>query len=57
MDFESICRLGLNHIKNIDLESSDEIYDPSNNNHIIEILKLSLDMLMGFLILPDLKIV
>lgn len=39
MDYESICRLGLNHINNIDAESSDEIYDPSTNNHII-LLKL-----------------
>lgn len=39
MDYESICRLGLNHINNIDTESSDEIYDPSTNNHII-LLKL-----------------
>ena len=39
MDYESICRLGLNHIKNIDTEASDEIYDPSTNNHII-LLKL-----------------
>jgi CDGSH-type Zn-finger protein len=39
MDHESVCRLGLNHIKNIDTEASDEIYDPSTNNHII-LLKL-----------------
>lgn len=42
MDLESIYRLGLEHIKNIDLELSDEIYDPSTNNHII-LLKLKKD--------------
>lgn len=42
MDLESIYRLGLNHIKNIDVESSDELYDPSTNNHII-LLKLKKD--------------
>ena len=35
MDKESILRLGLNFIKNIDLDKSDELYDPSTNNHII----------------------
>ena len=43
MDLESIYRLGLEHIKNIDLESSDELYDPSTNNHII-LLKLKKDI-------------
>lgn len=42
MDLESIYRLGLEHIKNIDLELSDEIYDSSTNNHII-LLKLKKD--------------
>jgi transposase len=40
MDKESISRLGLDYIRNIDVESSDEIYDPITNNHII-ILKLN----------------
>ena len=39
MDKESISRLGLDYISNIDVESSDEIYDPSTTNHII-VLKL-----------------
>ena len=43
MDLESIYRLGLEHIKNIDLDSSDELYDPSTNNHII-LLKLKKDI-------------
>ena len=42
MDKESILRLGLEFIKSIDLESSDELYDPSTNNHIIK-LKLNKD--------------
>ena len=37
MDKESILRLGLDFIKNIDLDKSDELYDPSNNNHIIKL--------------------
>ena len=41
MDKESILRLGLEHY-NIDVESSDELYDPSTNNHII-LLKLKKD--------------
>ena len=40
MDKESISRLGLDYISNIDVDSSDEIYDPSTTNHII-ILKVS----------------
>lgn len=40
MDKESIARLGLDFIKNIDLDKSDELYDPSTNNHIIK-LKLN----------------
>ena len=39
MDKESISRLGLDYISNIDVESSDWIYDPSTTNHII-VLKL-----------------
>ena len=39
MDKESISRLGLDYISGIDVESSDEIYDPATNNHII-VLKL-----------------
>jgi len=39
IDKESISRLGLDYIANIDVESSDEIYDPSTTNHII-VLKL-----------------
>ena len=39
MDKESISRLGLDYISNIDVESSDEIYNPSTTNHII-VLKL-----------------
>ena len=39
MDKESISRLGLDYISGIDVESSDEIYDPSTTNHII-VLKL-----------------
>lgn len=42
MDSESIYRLGLEFINNIDLISSDEIYDPGTNNHII-FLKLIKD--------------
>ena len=34
MDKESILRLGLEHY-NIDVESSDELYDQTTNNHII----------------------
>ena len=37
MDKESILRLGLGFIPNIDLIESDELYDPSTNNHIIKI--------------------
>ena len=39
MDKESISRLGLDYIANIDVESSDEIYNPSTTNPII-VLKL-----------------
>ena len=35
MDKESISRLGLDYISNIDVDSSDEIYNPSTTNHII----------------------
>lgn len=42
MDKESISRLGLDFIKNIDLDKSDELYNPSTNNHIIK-LKLIKD--------------
>jgi len=37
MDLESIYRLGLSNISSIDLASSDERYDQSTNNHIIEL--------------------
>lgn len=40
MDKESIYRLGLDHISNIDIRLSDEIYDSTNNNHIIFITLL-----------------
>ncbi|MCR5705503.1 MAG: hypothetical protein K6G48_01685 [Acholeplasmatales bacterium] len=33
MDKESISRLGLDYINGIDSENSDEIYDPTTNNH------------------------
>ncbi len=42
MDKESISRLGLDYINGIDSENSDEIYDPTTNNHII-ILRLLKD--------------
>ena len=42
MDKESIARLGLDFIKNIDFNKSDELFDPSTNNHIIK-LKLNKD--------------
>ena len=47
MDKESISRLGLDYISNINIESSDEIYDPSTTNHIIvlKIIKQSNDCL------------
>ena len=35
MDIESIHRLGLDRIKNIDIENSIEIYDPTTSNHTI----------------------
>ena len=34
---ESIFRLGLNHIRNIDYNNSIEIYDQSTNDHIIKL--------------------
>ena len=40
MDKESILRLGLEHY-DIDVESSDELYDQTTNNHII-LLKLKI---------------
>ena len=39
MDKESISRLGLDYINGIDSENSDEIYDPTTNNHIIILLR------------------
>lgn len=42
MDMESIKRLSLDYIDNIDADSSDEIFNPSTNNHII-ILRLRKD--------------
>lgn len=39
MDFESIKRLGLEYVRNIDAQASDEIYNPTTNNHTI-ILRL-----------------
>ena len=35
MDKESIFRLGLDYIKNIDYDNSTEVYNPTNHNHII----------------------
>ena len=35
LDKESILRLELDHVKNIDCEASIESYDPTTNNHII----------------------
>ena len=35
MDKESILRLELDHVKNIDCDRSIESYDPTTNNHII----------------------
>ena len=35
MDKESIFRLGLDYIKNIDYDNSIEVYNPTNHNHII----------------------
>ena len=37
MDKESILRLGLDLIPNINLDESDELYNPSTNNHIIKL--------------------
>lgn len=37
MDKESLIRLGLDHMKNVDLEKSIETYDLANNNHIMYI--------------------
>ena len=45
MDKESIARLGLDWIKNIDLDKSDELYDPSTNNHIIKLKLIKEDNL------------
>lgn len=46
MDLESIYRLGLSNISSIDLASSDERYDSSTNNHIIELrLKKELEVI------------
>lgn len=42
MDKESILRLGLDFISNIDLDEYDELYEPSTHNHIIN-LKLYKD--------------
>lgn len=42
MDYESIKRLGLDHL-NIDSSSSFESFDPSNNNHIIFVHLLKQD--------------
>ncbi|MBQ9520861.1 MAG: hypothetical protein IJR67_05210 [Acholeplasmatales bacterium] len=38
MDKKSISRLRLDYIANIDVESSDEIYNPSTTNHIIVLI-------------------
>ena len=35
LDKESFLRLELDHVKNIDLDTSIESYDPTTNNHII----------------------
>lgn len=42
MDKESIYRLGLDFINNIDVDASDELYNPGNSNHTI-ILRLIKD--------------
>jgi len=55
MDKESISRLGLDYISGIDVESSDEIYDPSTTNHII-VLKLIKQTMRIYLIPPFLII-
>lgn len=44
MDKESILRLGFEHY-NIDVESSDELYDQATNNHII-FLKLKKEAIL-----------
>ena len=47
MDKESISRLGLDYIKNIDYDNSIEVYNPTNHNHIIY-LKLLKDDTFGY---------
>lgn len=37
MDHESVKRLGLEYIRNLDVEASEEIYDPSTFNHTISV--------------------
>ena len=51
MDKESISRLWLDYISGIDIDSSDEIYNPSTTNHIIflKLIKQS-NMLVFWLI-------
>ena len=55
MDKESISRLGLDYISGIDIDLSDEIYDPSTTNHII-VLKLIKQTMRIYLIPPFLII-
>ena len=50
MDYESIKRLGLEYIKDIDAETSDEIYDPFNNNHTILLQLKKLNVFLYFFI-------
>jgi len=45
MDKESMARVGLANINRIDYDSSDEIYDPSTNNHIIKVRLLKDDQI------------
>lgn len=46
MDKESIYRLGLEFIKNVDLNNSNEIYNRTNSNHIIVLKLFKDDMLV-----------
>ena len=46
MDYEAIKRLGLEHY-NINVESSDELYDHTTNNHII-LLKLKKEAILVY---------
>ena len=46
MDLDSILRLGLINIESIDISKSDERYDPSTNNHIIDLYLIKEPMLV-----------